>query len=65
MKINPSNGKVAAEIDFSNLLPKEFAEDVDVLNGIAWNPESDHFYVTGKLWPRLFEIRLFYGNEKI
>ncbi len=65
VKINPSNGKVATEIDFSNLLPKQYADDVDVLNGIAWNPENDHFYVTGKLWPRMFEVRLFYGNDEI
>ena len=60
VKINPSNGKVAAEIDFTNLLPQQQSEDVDVLNGIAWNPANDHLYVTGKLWPRLFEVRLYF-----
>ncbi|MBP5582441.1 MAG: glutaminyl-peptide cyclotransferase, partial [Bacteroidales bacterium] len=60
VKINPSNGKVAAEIDFTNLLPQQLSEDVDVLNGIAWNPTNDHFYVTGKLWPRLYEVRLYF-----
>lgn len=60
IKINPSNGKVATEIDFSGLLPAQYSEDVDVLNGIAWNPTNDHFYITGKLWPRLFEVRLFF-----
>ena len=63
VKINPNNGKVAAEIDFSDLLPEQFRNDVDVLNGIAWNPETDHFYITGKLWPRLFEVRLFFQKD--
>ena len=63
VKINPSNGKVATEIDFSSLLPKQYADDVDVLNGIAWNQENDHFYITGKLWPRLYEVRLYYKNS--
>lgn len=58
VKINPNNGKVAAIIDFSNLLPEKYSNDVDVLNGIAWNPDNDHFYVTGKLWPLLFEVKL-------
>lgn len=60
VKINPNNGKVAAEIDFTDLLPEQFRNDVDVLNGIAWNPQTDHFYITGKLWPRLFEVRLYF-----
>lgn len=60
VKINPKNGKVAAEIDFAGLLPAQYSEDVDVLNGIAWNPEKDHFYITGKLWPRLFEVNLYF-----
>lgn len=56
VKINPSNGKVAAEIDMTGILPEQYRQDVDVLNGIAWNPANDHFYVTGKWWPRLFEV---------
>jgi glutaminyl-peptide cyclotransferase len=31
---------------------------VDVLNGIAYDPESDRLFVTGKLWPKLFEIEV-------
>ena len=60
VKINPSNGKVAATIDFSGLLPAELSDGVDVLNGIAYNADNQHFYITGKLWPRVFEVRLFY-----
>ena len=65
VKINPNNGKVAAEIDFSNLLPDQYrSENIDVLNGIAWNPVSGHYYVTGKLWPRMFEVVLFFFKGK-
>lgn len=60
VKINPSNGKVAATIDFSGLLPAELSDGVDVLNGIAYNADNEHFYITGKLWPRVFEVRLYY-----
>ncbi len=63
VKINPSNGKVAAEIDMSGILSEQYKQDVDVLNGIAWNPDNDHFYVTGKWWPRLFEV-VFSLDEK-
>ncbi len=35
----------------------------DVLNGIAYNPENDSFYVTGKLWPALFEVKLSHQLE--
>ncbi|MCQ2958747.1 MAG: glutaminyl-peptide cyclotransferase [Bacteroidales bacterium] len=60
VKINPTNGKVAADVDFSNLLPLQYSDEVDVLNGIAWNPKNEHFYITGKLWPRLFQVKLFF-----
>lgn len=62
VKINPGNGKVAAEIDFSHILPTTYVPEVDVLNGIAWNPETDRFYITGKLWPFIYEVRLFYNE---
>lgn len=60
VKINPNNGKIVATIDFSGLLPTELSAGVDVLNGIAWNPITDNFYITGKLWPRMYEVRLYY-----
>lgn len=60
VKINPNNGKIVATIDFTGLLPNELSYGVDVLNGIAWNPSTDRFYITGKLWPRLYEVRLYY-----
>lgn len=58
-RIDPLTGQVAAWIDLSGLLPpNEITQPVDVLNGIAYDPEHGRLFVTGKLWPRLFEIEL-------
>ncbi len=57
--INPKSGQVKAWIDLSGLLNSEDKKKrVDVLNGIAYNKESQMLYVTGKLWPKLFEIEV-------
>jgi len=58
LKIDKKSGKVVAEIDASNLLKASGAsQDPNaVLNGIAYNPSSKSFYLTGKLWPKLFEV---------
>lgn len=57
--IDPQTGQVTAWIDLQGLLAAEdVAAGVDVLNGIAYDKEGDRLYVTGKLWPRLFEIEL-------
>lgn len=59
--IDPVTGEVRQELDLEKLLsPAERAKldkRDDVLNGIAWNPESRTVYVTGKRWPKLFEIK--------
>jgi glutamine cyclotransferase len=55
--IDPKTGKVLGKIDFTGLLPQtEIDETTDVLNGIAWNPQNGHLYITGKNWPKLFEV---------
>jgi glutamine cyclotransferase len=56
----PASGKVVGWIDLSGL-SKQFDKSVpiDVLNGIAYDPQHDRLFVTGKFWPKLFEIRLF------
>ena len=41
-----------------NLLTPEERRQTDVLNGIAWDKANDKIYVTGKLWPKLFEIKV-------
>jgi len=58
-RIDPATGKVVGWIDLSGLLPAaDRTAATDVLNGIAYWPESNRLFVTGKLWPKLFEIRL-------
>jgi glutaminyl-peptide cyclotransferase len=57
VRIDPTSGRVTHQIDASGLLSREEARGVDVLNGIAHNPERDTFYITGKWWPKMFEVR--------
>jgi glutamine cyclotransferase len=57
-RIDPSNGRVTGWIDLAGLLPISDRRGTDVLNGIAYDRAGDRLFVTGKLWPRLFEIRL-------
>jgi len=57
--INPADGTVEASIDCSGLLPRNLRKpETDVLNGIAQDPATGKIYLTGKYWPRLYEIRL-------
>lgn len=57
--INPSDGTVEASIDCTGLLPRNLREPrTDVLNGIAQDPATGKIYLTGKYWPRLYEVRL-------
>jgi glutamine cyclotransferase len=59
VRIDPVSGAVREWIDLSGLLSsRERTRDMDVLNGIAFDDDTGHFLVTGKLWPVLFEIRL-------
>ena len=59
VRIDPATGAVRGVIDFSGLLaPQERRPDTDVLNGIAYDARNDRLFVTGKHWPRLFEVRL-------
>ncbi len=56
VRIDPRDGRVTAVVDASGLLTADERGAADVLNGIAWMPESGHFLVTGKYWPWLFEV---------
>ena len=62
LRIDPSSGDVTGTVDASGLLTSAEAASVDVLNGIAFNPATGHFFVTGKLWPKLFEVRFAFAN---
>lgn len=58
--INPKNGAVEGVIDFSPLKEKVTQHpDLDVLNGIAYNPDTKTIFVTGKDWDKLFEVEVF------
>ena len=57
--INPRSGKVEGVVDCRGLLPRKLHNpSTDVLNGIAYNPADGKIYLTGKNWPRLYEIKL-------
>jgi glutamine cyclotransferase len=59
VRFSPVDGKVLGWIDLTGLLSAaDRAEQVDVLNGIAYDALGDRLFVTGKLWPKLFEIRV-------
>lgn len=57
-RIDPASGRILGWIDLSGLLPDHLQPDdrEGVLNGIAWDAVNERLFVTGKLWPRLFEI---------
>jgi glutamine cyclotransferase len=57
--INPETGEVTGKIDLGNILGKEHRKhDTDVLNGIAFDKEKNRIFVTGKNWPKLFELKI-------
>jgi len=59
IKINPSTGEVVGKMDLSNEVNKIKAKDphAEFLNGIAYNPSTKKVYITGKLWPEIYEIQ--------
>jgi len=64
--INPDTGAVKAWIDLTGILSPEDRGHrfVDVLNGIAFDKQARKLYVTGKLWPKLYEIELVPKQKK-
>ncbi|CAM9458333.1 unnamed protein product [Scytosiphon promiscuus] len=73
-KIDPNTGTVVDVYNFSELYPKartgptalqkkELSSREAVLNGIAWDPEEDVLYLTGKLWPRMYKVKLREGDD--
>jgi glutamine cyclotransferase len=58
-RISPATGQVLGYINLAGLLPDAERSDPEaVLNGIAYDSEHDRLFVTGKLWPKLFEIKV-------
>ena len=65
-RISPRTGKVIAWIDLTGLIDKRRLTDPDaVLNGIAYDAKTDRLFVTGKLWPNLFEIGIVGRASKL
>lgn len=63
-RIDPATGRVTGWIDLEGLLkPKDGEKSAGGLNGIAYDAENDRLFVTGKYWPKLFEIKLI-GRRK-
>jgi glutaminyl-peptide cyclotransferase len=65
-RIAPETGKVLGWIDLAGILPASERTDPEaVLNGIAYDAEHDRLFVTGKLWPKLFEIKVVPQKAKV
>ena len=59
VRLDPQTGRIIAWIDLTSLRPPEtFDNTENVLNGIAYDDDHDRLFVTGKRWPKIFEIRL-------
>ena len=62
-RIDPATGNVTGWIDLTGLLsPEDRDPPVDVLNGIAFDADAGRLFVTGKWWPRLFQVKLVAGK---
>ena len=59
LRIDPATGAIRGVIDLVGILPQsDRARDTDVMNGIAYDAEGDRLFVTGKNWPKLFEVKV-------
>lgn len=62
IKIDPKTGQIAAYLDLHSIvknLKTNYPEKIGVLNGIAYDSSDNSFLITGKLWPRIYKIKLF------
>lgn len=64
LQIIPATGRVSARIDMSGLLDKPLDDREACLNGIAVDKQTSTFYLTGKLWPKVFEVRFVEKKSK-
>jgi len=61
--IEPSSGNITGVINLKGIInPNNYDYQLNVLNGIAYDDKNDRLFVTGKLWPLIFEIKLFTAN---
>lgn len=60
VRIDPKTGKVLSKIDFGTILHQtDMHKNIDVFNGIAYDKENNRLFVTGKNWPKLYEVTVF------
>jgi len=60
VKINPDNGEILGVLDLSDIVPQTREKDPNIaqLNGIAYKASTNTVFITGKLWPSVYEIQL-------
>ena len=60
LKIDPKTGQVVAKMNLTSIDQQEKAQNprAEYLNGIAYNPETKKFYITGKNWSKIYELQL-------
>jgi glutaminyl-peptide cyclotransferase len=64
--ISPATGHVVSWIDLKGLMPRnQLSNDEAVLNGVAYDAAHNRLFVTGKLWPKIFEITIAPGKAKL
>jgi glutamine cyclotransferase len=57
--IDPRDGRVTAVVDGAALAARSGRRSYhDVMNGVAWDPVKDEFYLTGKNWPKMFKVKI-------
>lgn len=57
-RISPHSGKITGWIELKGLLSAKEYKNADTLNGITYDKQNNRIFVTGKMWPKLFEIKL-------
>ncbi len=57
VSIDPRSGKVLSKINMAGLRQEVDSDEIEAFNGIAYKPDTDQIFVTGKLWPKLFEVK--------
>jgi glutaminyl-peptide cyclotransferase len=63
VEIDPKTGVVVGYVDMPSLRELLINNpEAEAFNGVAYNPESGHFYVTGKDWNKIFEVEIIKGN---
>ncbi|MVM37095.1 hypothetical protein GO730_04480 [Spirosoma sp. HMF3257] len=65
IQIDSKSGKVVGDLDMTGILPTNIDTKANVLNGIAFQPTENAFYITGKNWPTLTKIQLKNKDKKL